>query len=78
MKIEKPINVLFEGVDTKIYNNVVDENFNLEIKEVKKEKKIVIEIKPVKVYLKFQEWDFWKKSWNLWLHRLNIDYTGRL
>lgn len=32
-KIEKPIEVLFEGVDTNIYNNKQDDNFNLDIKE---------------------------------------------
>ena len=32
-KIEKPINVLFEGVDTSIYNNNIDESFELDIKE---------------------------------------------
>jgi glycosyltransferase involved in cell wall biosynthesis len=32
-RIEKPIEVLFEGVDTEIYNNKIDTNFNLDIKE---------------------------------------------
>lgn len=32
-RIEKPIEVLFEGVDTKIYNDVVSEDFDLNIKE---------------------------------------------
>jgi glycosyltransferase involved in cell wall biosynthesis len=32
-KIEKPIEVLFEGVDTNIYNDKQDDNFNLDIKE---------------------------------------------
>jgi glycosyltransferase involved in cell wall biosynthesis len=32
-KIVKPMEVLFEGADTKIYNDVVDNNFNLDIKE---------------------------------------------
>ncbi len=32
-KIEKPIEVLFEGVDTSIYNDVVNENFELNIEE---------------------------------------------
>jgi len=32
-KIVKPMEVLFEGADTKIYNDVVDDNFNLDIKE---------------------------------------------
>ncbi len=32
-KIEKPIEVLFEGVDTTIYNDVINENFELDIKE---------------------------------------------
>jgi len=32
-KIEKPIEVLFEGVDTKIFNDKIDENFELDIKE---------------------------------------------
>lgn len=32
-KIVKPMEVLFEGADTKIYNDVVDENFKLDIKE---------------------------------------------
>jgi hypothetical protein len=32
-KIEKPIEVLFEGADTKIYNNIVDNDFELDIKE---------------------------------------------
>ena len=32
-RIEKPIKVLFEGVDTEIYNNRIDTNFNLDIKE---------------------------------------------
>jgi glycosyltransferase involved in cell wall biosynthesis len=32
-KIEKPIEVLFEGVDTNIYNNVVNPSFELDIKE---------------------------------------------
>jgi glycosyltransferase involved in cell wall biosynthesis len=32
-KVVKPIEVLFEGADTKIYNDVVDESFDLDIKE---------------------------------------------
>ena len=32
-KIVKPMEVLFEGADTKIYNDVVDNSFNLDIKE---------------------------------------------
>ena len=32
-KIEKPIEVLFEGVDVNIYNDVVNPNFKLDIKE---------------------------------------------
>lgn len=32
-KIEKPVEVLFEGVDTKIFNDKVDTNFDLDIKE---------------------------------------------
>ena len=32
-KIEKPIEVLFEGVDTKIFNDKIDTNFDLNIKE---------------------------------------------
>jgi glycosyltransferase involved in cell wall biosynthesis len=32
-RIEKPIEVLFEGVDTEIYNNKINVNFNLDIKE---------------------------------------------
>lgn len=32
-KIVKPMEVLFEGVNTNIYNDVVDESFNLDIKE---------------------------------------------
>jgi hypothetical protein len=32
-KIEKPIEVLFEGVDTKIFNDKIDTNFGLDIKE---------------------------------------------
>lgn len=32
-KIEKPIEVLFEGVDTEIYNKVTNYNFDLDIKE---------------------------------------------
>jgi glycosyltransferase involved in cell wall biosynthesis len=32
-KIEKPIEVLFEGVDTSIYNDVINEDFKLDIKE---------------------------------------------
>jgi len=32
-KIEKPIEVLFEGVDTNIYNDAVNPNFKLDIKE---------------------------------------------
>jgi glycosyltransferase involved in cell wall biosynthesis len=32
-KITKPIEVLFEGVDTKIYNDVVNPSFKLDIKE---------------------------------------------
>jgi glycosyltransferase involved in cell wall biosynthesis len=32
-KIVKPMEVLFEGADTKIYNDVVDEDFELDIKE---------------------------------------------
>lgn len=32
-KIEKPVNVLFEGVDLSVFNNVVDETFELDIKE---------------------------------------------
>ena len=32
-KIEKPIEVLFEGVDTSIYNDIINENFKLDIKE---------------------------------------------
>jgi glycosyltransferase involved in cell wall biosynthesis len=32
-KIEKPIEVLFEGVDTSIYNDVVNNDFKLDIKE---------------------------------------------
>lgn len=32
-KIEKPIKVLFEGVDTKIYKNTTDINLDLDIKE---------------------------------------------
>lgn len=32
-KIEKPVKVLFEGVDTKIYNNHIDDEFKLDIKE---------------------------------------------
>ena len=32
-KIEKPIEVLFEGVDTNIYNDKQDDNFKLDIKE---------------------------------------------
>jgi glycosyltransferase involved in cell wall biosynthesis len=33
IRLNKDIKVLFEGVDTSIYNNVVDENFKLDIKE---------------------------------------------
>ena len=32
-KVEKPIEVLFEGADTKIYNDKIDESFELDIKE---------------------------------------------
>jgi glycosyltransferase involved in cell wall biosynthesis len=32
-KIEKPIEVLFEGVDTSIYNNKINDDFKLDIKE---------------------------------------------
>jgi glycosyltransferase involved in cell wall biosynthesis len=32
-KITKPIEVLFEGVDTSIYNNVINKDFKLDIKE---------------------------------------------
>jgi hypothetical protein len=32
-KVEKPIEVLFEGVDTKIFNDNIDANFDLDIKE---------------------------------------------
>jgi len=32
-KIVKPMEVLFEGADTNIYNDVVDDSFNLDIKE---------------------------------------------
>jgi len=32
-KIEKPIEVLFEGVDTNIYNNKINKDFDLDIKE---------------------------------------------
>ena len=32
-RIEKPIEVLFEGVDTNIYNDIVNPNFKLDIKE---------------------------------------------
>lgn len=32
-RIEKPIEVLFEGVDTNIYNDIVNSNFKLDIKE---------------------------------------------
>jgi glycosyltransferase involved in cell wall biosynthesis len=32
-KIEKPIEVLFEGVDTNIYNDIVNKDFKLDIKE---------------------------------------------
>jgi glycosyltransferase involved in cell wall biosynthesis len=32
-RIEKPIEVLFEGIDTNIYNNVVNPSFELDIKE---------------------------------------------
>jgi len=32
-KIEKPIEVLFEGVDTSIYNDMVNQNFELNIEE---------------------------------------------
>ena len=32
-KIVKPMEVLFEGADTKIYNDIVDDSFNLDIKE---------------------------------------------
>jgi glycosyltransferase involved in cell wall biosynthesis len=32
-RIEKPIKVLFEGVDNKVYNNTPNENFELNIKE---------------------------------------------
>lgn len=32
-KIEKPVEVLFEGADTSIYNDVVDVDFKLDIKE---------------------------------------------
>jgi len=32
-RIEKPIEVLFEGVDTNIYNDIVNPNFQLDIKE---------------------------------------------
>ena len=32
-KIEKPVEVLFEGVDTKIFNDKIDTNFDLDIKE---------------------------------------------
>jgi glycosyltransferase involved in cell wall biosynthesis len=32
-KVSKPIEVLFEGADTSIYNDVTDENFNLDIQE---------------------------------------------
>ena len=32
-RIEKPIEVLFEGADTNIYNNVVNPSFELDIKE---------------------------------------------
>lgn len=32
-KIVKPMEVLFEGADTKIYNDVVDDSFDLDIKE---------------------------------------------
>jgi len=32
-KIENKIEVLFEGADTSIYNNIIDDNFELDIKE---------------------------------------------
>ena len=32
-KIEKPIEVLFEGIDTSIYNDVINQDFKLDIKE---------------------------------------------
>jgi glycosyltransferase involved in cell wall biosynthesis len=32
-KLSKPIEVLFEGADTSIYNDVTDESFNLDIQE---------------------------------------------
>lgn len=32
-RIDKPINVLFEGVDRKIYNNIVNDTFKLDIEE---------------------------------------------
>jgi glycosyltransferase involved in cell wall biosynthesis len=32
-RINKPINVLFEGVDTQIYNNKINDEFKLDIKE---------------------------------------------
>jgi glycosyltransferase involved in cell wall biosynthesis len=32
-KIVKPMEVLFEGADTNIYNDVIDDSFNLDIKE---------------------------------------------
>ena len=32
-KIEKPVEVLFEGVNLDVYNDVVDDNFELDIKE---------------------------------------------
>jgi hypothetical protein len=32
-KIEKPVEVLFEGVDTKIFNDKIDSDFDLDIKE---------------------------------------------
>ena len=32
-KIEKPIEVLFEGVDTNIYNDIINKDFKLDIKE---------------------------------------------
>jgi hypothetical protein len=32
-RIEKPVEVLFEGVDTKIFNNEIDESFELNIEE---------------------------------------------
>lgn len=32
-RVERPIEVLFEGADTNIYNNIIDDNFKLNIEE---------------------------------------------